>query len=973
MKSELSFYSGKSNTFPRAVAALILAIFFSMPHDVFPEETKTVQSSKTVFLSEFQPFDSELNSKLVSQIFENVSSNLTVNGYSISKTSGTALTERIAKAKETGTLFLVEGFYQKTGENSNLNIYAQVYDPATGYVIDAFNVTDEVLQMKELAIDSADLKESDSSRIEKFSKKLLQLLRSNSRKKENRENIEQYIINSKIGMKNKFAITSGEKATQEATAQVFDLLANQVTTSATKIARKTSEAPNIVSVISDTEIKDYGRISINDILYQQPGFSPSMDYDRRTVSSRGLYEGWNNNHLMLLMDGVQFNDNLYGSAYTSEITPVSLIKSLEVIRGPGSALYGSNATNGVLNVNTYTGADLKGELKTRARVGDFGTRIFDLTTGNTGQYLSYVLSYNNYSTNGNNYNDYDGSGRTDGLGYLKKIPTNDDRQSNYLFTRIDGEGALKGLSIQYHRQYWDFQTGHGWLWRTPEAKENMTESRQIVSVKYNTKITDKLTQEYVLRYQLHDINWNTKYAENGAYANFYPGGMTEDLKTSANDTLARGQLTYILPNGGSLLGGVEGTMFKYSGDREHYSNINVNDATDGYPPFAADNRPSRLGPWLEWIKNKPILKGAAFSQATTGKIIDKKLEFTLGVRYDETVIHYRGIDQPYSAGIGSPASALADPENPNNTQLTPLTNPLTGPPFIPNEKRVFRRTNPRLGVVFFPTSNLTFKAMTGTAYREPSVTEMFGANTFSLASNPRKLKPEIIRTSEAGVDWLVVKYVNLRANYYYTRFENGIGYSVANNNLSTNLYTQTNDGAEFEINTNYKFISGFANYSVTRRRAEHIQDSTIAKNASQVTWYPAQMANAGITVKVDKFSSSLSAHYQGIVRRRTSDLGAIDPVTGIGPLDPATFVKTDSSTFTPLAYGSQYPTYRPKSVPQWVNVNFRIAYQIFDSVNMGFFISDLLNTNQTLVKNNLYPFDYIREGRRFMVDVSASF
>ena len=108
------------------------------------------------------------------------------------------------------------------------------------------------------------------------------------------------------------------------------------------------EAPNIVSVISDKEIRDYGRVSINDILFQLPGFAPSQVNDRRTVSSRGMYEGWNNNHLLMLVDGVQHNDLFYGTALTWEITPLNMIKSLEVIRGPGSALYGTNAYVGWL-------------------------------------------------------------------------------------------------------------------------------------------------------------------------------------------------------------------------------------------------------------------------------------------------------------------------------------------------------------------------------------------------------------------------------------------------------------------------------------------------------------------------------------------------------------------------------------------------------------------------------------------------
>lgn len=124
----------------------------------------------------------------------------------------------------------------------------------------------------------------------------------------------------------------------------FDLtleeLLNIEISSASKTSQKISDAPSVVSLVNQNQIQKYGWISIHDIMGNMPGFSQSKDYDRRTLSSRGLYEGWNNNHLLMLVDGVPVNDNLYGTAYTWEITPLVFTKSLEVIRGPGSALYG---------------------------------------------------------------------------------------------------------------------------------------------------------------------------------------------------------------------------------------------------------------------------------------------------------------------------------------------------------------------------------------------------------------------------------------------------------------------------------------------------------------------------------------------------------------------------------------------------------------------------------------------------------
>ena len=212
---------------------------------------------------------------------------------------------------------------------------------------------------------------------------------------------------------------------------------------------------------------------------------------------------------------------------------------------------------------------------------------------------------------------------------------------------------------------------------------------------------------------------------------------------------------------------------------------------------------------------------------------------------------------------------------------------------------------------------------------------------------------------EAGVDWFVNKYINLRANLFRTRYENQIAYSVANSNLSTNLYTLITGGVESEALVSYKNISGFANFSYNKRINEFIQDRTISINKTETTWVPSHTANAGITWTDQKFMTSLSVERQGAVYRRNSDLGPVDPLFG------------NNTSIPPYNYN--YPVYRPKTVAPWISFNFRFMYKWNDKLEMGLNIMNLLNSYQTLAKNNNYPFDYVREGRRFLFDVTATF
>lgn len=296
----------------RTIICIFFIILFPFVSIISQEKT----NEKIIFLSNFQAFQSEKNSNVESLILESLKKKFESNKFKVLPTNGSNLTENLDYAKKNNGSFLIEGFYQPGTDTKNLSIYIQVYNPTTGYMIDAISIVDEIDIVEGVTLDPNELKEKDETVIAKMSNRVSTSVRTNVNRKENRENINQNLLNTKIAEKNKFPITEASKANEDATADVFNLLQNQVTTSATKIARSTNEVPNLVNVISQNEIKQYGRISINDIMYQLPGFAPSQDYDRRTVSSRGMFESWNNAHYMLLMDGVTHNDNQYGSAYT---------------------------------------------------------------------------------------------------------------------------------------------------------------------------------------------------------------------------------------------------------------------------------------------------------------------------------------------------------------------------------------------------------------------------------------------------------------------------------------------------------------------------------------------------------------------------------------------------------------------------------------------------------------------------------
>ncbi len=686
-------------------------------------------------------------------------------------------------------------------------------------------------------------------------------------------------------------------------------------TSASKMAEKPSEAPSAIVLIKRQQIQAYGWESLNEVLYHQAGFGPGQDYERETVPSRGLFDSWSANHLLHLVDGIPMNDNLYGTAYTWEITPLFLANEVEIIRGPGSALYGSNATNGVVQVNTVSAKDLAKNVMFRAEHGSFDTEVYDLLAGVDLDKLGWTVGYQTRNTDGYAYDSADGSGRLDESGDPQTFQVRDERSSSYLWSKFQFKGALDGLTVQLHEQKWGFQTGHGWLFWVPDRKESMHEQRRIISAKYSHDSSTRFSQEYVLRHQRHDLRWRQRYYPNSAFDDYYPTGMWEVLDSGASDLFLRAQVAYQFDHG-NLLAGLEGTRFTYEGDNEHTSNINVD--SPFFEPFP-ENRDTTLGPWLDFILDHPIVNQALFVQYSSGDLFDH-LRLTAGVRYDRMDLTY---DRIYEPGR-------------------------------PEAKRRFSRTSPRLSLVYIPSERLSLKLMAGQAFRAPSPTELAGAHTFSLASNIETLEPELLDTVEAALDWRFLEHYQLRANLFRTRFENQIAYSTQNNNLSTNVFTQTSSGLELEFLTRHGKWNSFINFASSRRDSETVLDETIAESADDLVWNPDLKLNAGLSYVDRALTVSLSGHYQSAVARRASEVGIQELPLGVG-----VSLDLDAS--------------RPTEVAAWTALDLNLQYRLGSSLELGLQTRNAFDKEYALIKTGPFPFDYRQPGRTVQANLKLTF
>ncbi len=145
----------------------------------------------------------------------------------------------------------------------------------------------------------------------------------------------------------------------------------QVVTVASRYAQAVDQAPGIVTVVTDREIRSRGYRSLSDLLRSLPGVFVTTSQEGRNLAwFRGVISP-DNNKFLLLVDGVPWYDGVYTHAWIDSYLPLIDVKQVEIIKGPGSAVHGTNAFAGVINVVTYRAEDLRGGF-VRVQAGDDG-------------------------------------------------------------------------------------------------------------------------------------------------------------------------------------------------------------------------------------------------------------------------------------------------------------------------------------------------------------------------------------------------------------------------------------------------------------------------------------------------------------------------------------------------------------------------------------------------------------------------
>lgn len=160
-------------------------------------------------------------------------------------------------------------------------------------------------------------------------------------------------------------LVAGEPAAGVSLAELsFDeLMQTKASTvyAASKREESAREAPSAVTVVTSADVKQYGYRTLADLLRGVGGFYVAYDRIYSPIGVRGINRpGDFGGRVLITVDGHRLNEPVFDSASSGTEFPldVDLIDRVEVVRGPGSVLYGNNAVFAVINVVTRNGREL---------------------------------------------------------------------------------------------------------------------------------------------------------------------------------------------------------------------------------------------------------------------------------------------------------------------------------------------------------------------------------------------------------------------------------------------------------------------------------------------------------------------------------------------------------------------------------------------------------------------------------------
>ena len=478
-------------------------------------------------------------------------------------------------------------------------------------------------------------------------------------------------------------------------------------------------APAVASVITAEDMRAMGATDLEDVLERVPGLHVSRNsqlYNPLLVM-RGIYSQYNQQILVLFnglpMTTMQRSDR--GSKGWRGI-PVENIARIEVMRGPGSALYGADAYSGVVNIVSKSAADLAGS-EAGARVGSFGERDAWVQGVHKREGLELLT--------------YLRAGRSEGFNTVieKDAQTTNDAAFGSHVSLAPGPlnvaRDLYDLGLDLAMSRWRLRASY--QWRELETGIGVGQALDPNGlVRTKRLMTDLSWTEPQLTPELGagvSLSQHSYVQQILVPLNIFPAGAVFPTGTFTQPMLGA-------PENSERQLRLSGYL-TYSGWRDHQWRLGAGaDDLDMYRTaegknfsYAPNGLPIPLASYTDHSDTDPFLR------PHRRRVYNVYLQdsWTLAPDWNLTA----GVRHDHFSDVGG-------------------------------------TTNPRLALVWDAAYNLTFKLMSGQAFRAPGFAELHAITNPVARGNPQ-LRPETIRMQEAAVLWQARRELQLGLNLFSYR------------------------------------------------------------------------------------------------------------------------------------------------------------------------------------------------------------
>ncbi len=523
------------------------------------------------------------------------------------------------------------------------------------------------------------------------------------------------------------------------------------------------KAAAIVSVVTKEDIEKIGAFSIEDVLRTIPGIHVIKDSYVR--SNKYVFRGMGskfNQEAILLIDGIPIKSISTGNRFQAGFggLTVNNIEKIEVIRGPGSALYGADAYSGVISIVTKNSTN--GVVS--SRIGEMDTKEVYYQKGSENNYLKSFFSINYESTDGNNETiEYDGQSFLDEQ--FNTSASLAPSSGNFNRKNIDALFKVNFKDIEFyynHQLRKDMGYGFG-VNDVIDLTGNFDNERYLTKVSYTPEFDDYNFNFEINYFEMEERSNNfLRFYPEGAFGGAFPDGFVATPERKEQNLNIKSKIVYKSFEDHFIQ---LGFGYEKSGitDIRDYRNFDENNLPIGeIKDFSGDENVSFLTERTRENFNIFIQDEYLF---------EKDWMLTSGVRYD----YYNDFGEAIT---------------------------------------------PRLALVWNSSRKLTTKFVYSSAFRAPNLLELY-AKSNPVSMGNEKLEAERLNSYELSFNYDYSIKTNFNINMFYYLSENEINTVPLNKNVMIfeNSGEREGSGYEFEfshkINNNYEL---YGNYSFQKNK-----------------------------------------------------------------------------------------------------------------------------------------------------------